>query len=235
MAIDHPATAGDERPVVLIHGFASSFEHGWRSVGWVDILADIGRPVIGIDLLGHGQADRPIDPAAYEAICDHAMAQLPANGTVDAVGFSVGAHVLLRLVIDHPDRFGRIAILGMGDNLLAEREARPLADALEAGTQVDDVRTTLFQRLAASAGNDPKVLAAFLRHGPPPVTESELAEIRSPVLIVLGDRDTTAPEASRLAAAIPHSTFRSVRGVDHFATPADFAAIDAVVEFLGSH
>ncbi len=222
----------DARPVVLIHGFASSFDHGWRSVGWVDILADVGRPVVGVDLLGHGQADRPVDPAAYEAICDHAMAQIPDGARVDAVGFSVGAHVLLRLVLDHPERFRRVAILGMGDNLFADRAGHLLADALEAGAQVDDVRTTLFQRLAASAGNDPKALAAFLRHGPPSVTEEELAEIQSPVLIVLGDRDTTAPEADRLRSAIPHATFRSVRGADHFATPADFGTIDAVVEFV---
>jgi pimeloyl-ACP methyl ester carboxylesterase len=222
----------DARPVVLIHGFASSFDHGWRAVGWVDILADVGRPVVGVDLLGHGQADRPTEPAAYTAICDHALGQIPDDGTVDAVGFSVGAHVLLRLVLDHPERFGRIAVLGMGDNLFAEREGHLLADALESGIQVDDVRTTLFQRLAASAGNDPNALAAFLRQGPPKVTETELAQIRSPVLIVLGDRDTTAPQADRLQAAIPDVTFRALRGVDHFATPADFGAIDAVVEFL---
>ena len=53
------------QPVVLVHGLGSSFEHGWRSTGWIDLLADADRPVIGVDLLGHGTAETPHDPAAY--------------------------------------------------------------------------------------------------------------------------------------------------------------------------
>jgi hypothetical protein len=49
--------------------------------------------------------------------------------------------------------------------------------------------------------------------------------------VVLGSRDFAAP-ADRLLAALPDARFVSLPGVDHFATPADFGAIDAVVRFL---
>ena len=40
--------------IVLLHGFASTFDHNWRQTGWVDILADFGCEVPEIDLPGHG-------------------------------------------------------------------------------------------------------------------------------------------------------------------------------------
>ena len=49
-------------PVVLVHGLASSFEHGWRTPGWIDLLADAERTVIPVDILGHGTAAAPHDP-----------------------------------------------------------------------------------------------------------------------------------------------------------------------------
>ena len=52
-------------PVVLVHGFATSSARTWGDNGWLDLLADAGREVIPIDLLGHGEADKPHDPAAY--------------------------------------------------------------------------------------------------------------------------------------------------------------------------
>ncbi len=197
----------------------------------MDILGDLGRTVIGIDMLGHGTAPRPTDVAAYDELLPRLLADLPP-GVVDAVGFSAGARNLLRLAIDHPDRFGRLALLGVGDSLFMEGEPGPLADALEQGTDFEDVGITLFQRLAASAGNDPQALAAFLRHPSARIGESELASVRCPVLVVLGGRDHTGSSAERLINALPDARLVSLRGVDHFATTSDFGAIDAVVQFL---
>jgi len=221
-----------DRPIVLVHGFASSFDHNWRQTGWVDILSDLGRPVVGIDLLGHGTAPRPTDPAAYNDVAQRVLAALPAGVAVDAVGFSAGARILLSLALERPARFARLALLGVGDSLFEPGEPATLADALERGTPVDDVGITLFQRLAASAGNDPRALAAFMRRRQEPIDPGRLAAVRCPVLIVLGDRDTTASGASRLLDALPRARLVSLRGVDHFATPSDFGAIDAVVGFL---
>ncbi len=221
--------------MVLIHGFASSFDHNWRRTGWVDLLADMGRPVIPVDLLGHGTAPAPTDPAAYRRVGDLVLDALPADGPVDAVGFSAGAGILLRLAAAHPTRFTRLAVLGAGDNLLEPDggEGRALADALDGpGGDGDDIRVALFLRLARSAGNDPAALAAFLRRPQAPLDPADLARVGAPVLVVLGDADHLVPGAPRLLDALPQAQLVTLRGVDHFATPGDFGAVEAVLAFL---
>src|SRR3954453_6819729 len=76
--------------VLLVHGFATSADRTWRDNGWVDLLTDVGREVIAVDLLGHGHADKPHDPAAYEQLEGLVAAELP-DEPVDAIGFSLGA------------------------------------------------------------------------------------------------------------------------------------------------
>jgi hypothetical protein len=39
--------------------------------------------------------------------------------------------------------------------------------------------------------------------------------------------------ASRLVAALPSASLVTLAGVDHFATPSDFGAIDATMRFFG--
>jgi pimeloyl-ACP methyl ester carboxylesterase len=65
----------------------------------------------------------------------------------------------------------------------------------------------------------------------PPLRSEDLAGLDLPVLVVLGDRDFIG-HADRLMAALPSARLVMLPGVDHFATPADFAAIDAVIRFL---
>ena len=58
--------------LVLLHGFASSFDHTWRQSGWVDILGDVGCDAPKIDLPGHGSSPRPTDPGAYATVARRA-------------------------------------------------------------------------------------------------------------------------------------------------------------------
>src|SRR5215207_954539 len=103
-------------PVALVHGLGSSFEHGWRSAGWIDLLADAQREVIAVDILGHGKADAPHDPFAYAHLEQSVAAALP-DETIDAIGFSLGSMMLLRLAAARPERFGRLVVIGVGDNV----------------------------------------------------------------------------------------------------------------------
>src|SRR2546430_13956958 len=105
----------DQAPaVLLVHGFASSAEHNWRHPGWLDLLADCGRETIAIDLPGHGTAPKPADPAAYQGVEAHVAAAVEGHAPVDAIGFSAGAHVLLRLAPGPPRTVRRPALLGLG-------------------------------------------------------------------------------------------------------------------------
>src|ERR687893_2289028 len=111
---------------------ASSFDLNWRRTGLADLLADAGREVLAVDLLGHGSAPAPHEPEAYADLTARVVDAVP-DGPVDAVGFSLGAHVLLETARDDPGRFERLVLGGVGDPLLGSQDREPLARALEAG------------------------------------------------------------------------------------------------------
>jgi pimeloyl-ACP methyl ester carboxylesterase len=66
---------------------------------------------------------------------------------------------------------------------------------------------------------------------PPALDADRLGRVSGPVLVILGDRDFAGP-ADPLVAALPDVEFVGLAGVDHFATPKDFRAIDAALRFL---
>lgn len=219
-------------PVMLVHGLASSFDHGWRQNAWTDLLADAGRQVVPVDLPGHG-ADADPDTADYSDVEGQVAAAIAPHAPIDAVGFSAGARVLLGVAADDPGRFRKLVIIGLGDSLFAGSGGRePLAQALESGPAAEDqVGVQLFLRLARTAGNDPAAMAAFLRRPEPPLGEAELAGVTCPVLVVIGDSDFSGP-ADRLAATLPNAELVVLRNTDHFAAPRDFTCIERSLAFL---
>ena len=225
-----------ERPVLLVHGFASSFERNWREPGWVDILTDIGREVIPVDLPGHGEAPKPHDPEAYANLSAAVTAVLP-DQPVDAIGFSLGAGLILRAASRQPERFGRIVVAGVGANLFRtdRSESVALALAVENGVAADGdpVAAGAFARFAQAEGNDPLALAACMRRPDPGMKPADLATLTRPVLVVLGDKDFAGP-ADPLVEALPDARFLGIHGLDHFGTPKDFRFVDAAIEFLGA-
>jgi len=205
--------------VALLHGLASSFDRNWRDAGWVDVLEDAGHEVVALTLPGHG-ADR--------AVAD----QLPP-GPIDGIGFSAGAEALLGVAVARPDTFARLVLMGIGSATLdADRAtAAALADALDKPEDPGDVGTRLFRRMAAVAGHDIASVVDYLRRPHQPPSLADLARIRCPVLVVVGDRDPAYP-ADRLVGALPDAHGVTLRGVDHFATTSDPRAMEAAVGFL---
>lgn len=220
-------------PVVLVHGFASSFERNWRQPGWVDLLADMGRRVVEVDLPGHGRAPRSHDPADYADLEGWVAAALPTDGQVDAIGFSLGGRVLLGLAADQPERFRRMVLGGVGENVLRDEDSEGLARAVEGTTEsTADVVTEAFARFARSPGNDPLALAACLRRPVIPLDADRLAAVRLPVLVVLGDRDFAGP-GHPLVERLPEARLVTLRGVDHLGTASHMGFIEAALDFLG--
>ena len=225
-------TGDQDPPVLLVHGFASSAEHNWRQPGWLDLLADCGRETIAVDLPGHGPAPRPADPAGYHDIEAHVAAAVAGREPLDAIGFSAGAHVLLRLAADQPQRFRRVALLGIGRGVLEPADPEPIIAALTGDPDPENVPGMVFRRLADGLGNDRDALIAFLRRPQRPLTETDLARITTQVLVVLGDKDPAGP-GDGLVAALPDARLVTLRGVDHFGTPGDVRCMQVVLDFLG--
>jgi pimeloyl-ACP methyl ester carboxylesterase len=223
----------DHPPVALVHGFASSFAHGWEHNGWTDLLADAGRKVLRVDLPGHGESPPTTDPAAFGDVQGTLAEVIAPHAPVDAVGFSTGARLLLGLAAQDPGRLRKLVVIGVGDNLFRAEDRERLALALESGDDVaaGDIGVQLFVRLARTAGNDPQALAAFLRRPDRPLTEDDLAGVACPVLVVIGDRDFSGP-ADRLVGALPDAELVTLRNVDHFAAPRDFNCINRSLGFI---
>jgi len=224
--------------VVLLHGFASSFDHNWRAPGWVDLLTEAGRDVLEIDLPGHGQGPHETDPAAYAdlpgAVARRIAEQAPDARQLDAVGFSLGGHTLLAMAAAAPERFRRLAVLGVGDGALTQpagAASMMLAELLTAPTEPQADPARLFWRLTRSAGNDPAAIAAFVRRETTALDTDALARISCPVLVVIGERDFVGP-ADALMAALPYARLEVLRGTDHFGTTSDYRCLGAVLDFL---
>ena len=225
-------------PVVLVHGWGGSFESTWQRSGFTALLDDAGVDVIGVDLLGHGAAPKPHEPAEYADLTQRITDALP-DAPVDAIGFSLGAMTLLRLAVARPERFHRLVLAGVGRNIF-DRDDNGTA-AIVAGLELVaaggdpatlDNTVRLFAQYATQPGNDIDALTAVMKRVPSaPITAADCARVSCPVLVVIGDQDFVHP-GDELAAAFPNGRCETLRNVDHFATTESFGFFDAALEFL---
>lgn len=133
--------------VLLVHGWAGSFDRTWKRSGLVDLLADAGRRVLPYDLPGHGSATKSHDPNEYRDLAGDVLARVGAQ-PVDAVGFSLGAITLLRALIRSPQSFNKVVLAGIGDGVFFCTTPRDQSASCR-GWKVEPSRATL--RRASSA------------------------------------------------------------------------------------
>jgi pimeloyl-ACP methyl ester carboxylesterase len=142
----------------------------------------------------------------------------------------MGARIGLQAVLDFPDRVPRAVLGGIGSGGAIE-DADAIADALETGEPSDNPSAHSFYKFASARPiNDLKALAACMRGLQPHAGPEQLARIKVPILIVVGDRDELARGAPELVEQIPTARLVTIPGRDHMsAVPAgDFkrAALD---------
>ncbi len=223
-------------PVALIHGWAGSFRETWQKPGIDALLEDMGRTVIGVDLLGHGNEEKPHDPEAYATLPEWLLGRLVSQPpVVDAVGFSLGALTLVRALSSEPARFRRVVLAGIGNGVFQKSDPeanKRIVHALEGRAPEDDTFARMFAHYGNTPGNDLAALTAVMKRPPSePLDKQALSRVTNEVLVVIGDADFTAP-ADQLASAFPNGKLVVLKNTDHFATPESFSFIDAILEFL---
>lgn len=231
---------GDGAPIVLVHGFASSRGMNWRTPGWYGTLTQAGRQVIAVDVRGHGESSKPHDRASYEEgelaadivrLLDHL-----GHRQADVMGYSMGGFITLRLLHDHHDRVRRAVIAGVGENYYGRGALE--TDAIAAAMRSDDPRSItgavprLFRLFAEQGKNDLEALANCMTRPRRSFAAAELGHVDTPVLIVLGDKDTITGPAGALAQALPRSRVAMVANRDHMTTVGDKDYKAAVLSFL---
>ena len=223
----HFEVHGPERgtPIVLVHGFASDYRLNWVGTRWQETLTSGGFRVIGLDCRGHGDSDKPHDPAAYSVgvmagdvvkLLDHL--DVPS---ADYLGYSMGARIGLQVALDHSARVRRAVLGGIG-TAGAIDSADAIAKAFLRSEPTDDpVAQTFYKFASARPTNDLKALAACIRGLQPDAGRARLAAIQTPILIVAGDRDEIARNAPELVELIPTARLVTIPGRDHMsAVPA---------------
>ncbi|MEO8744761.1 MAG: alpha/beta fold hydrolase [Candidatus Dormiibacterota bacterium] len=234
----HYEVHGPERgsPLVLVHGFASDYRLNWVGTRWQESLTTAGFRVFGLDCRGHGHSDKPHDPAAYSIdIMAGDVARLLDQVDVASasyVGYSMGARIGLQVVLDSPERVGRAVLGGLG-SAGAIASAPAIAESFLRGEPGGDpVAQTFYKFASALPTNDLKALAACITGLEPVPDPARLSAIRTPILVVVGDRDELAHGAPELVELIPSSRLVTIPGRDHLSAVPAREFKRAAIDFL---
>ncbi|MGH7861354.1 MAG: alpha/beta fold hydrolase [Candidatus Dormibacteraceae bacterium] len=222
-------------PVLLLHGFASDLELNWVGSGWVDALVKSGRLVAALDFRGHGQSDKPHRAIDYDRIVMAAdvgsLLQHLDLAVADVIGYSMGAQIALRLLIESQSQVDH-AVLGGYDGSPRIQTAA-IARRLRSAQPDSDPAIEYFHRFAASkANNDLEALACCIEGHHQTPSAAEMAQVTRPVLVVAGDQDPLAPTASKFATRLAGARFISLPGRDHMRAVVSRDFRLATIEFL---
>jgi pimeloyl-ACP methyl ester carboxylesterase len=236
----HYEDAGSGEVVVLVHGFASNARYNWGITGWIKFLSERYR-VIALDCRGHGQSDKPHDPAAYtlDRMGGDVIRLLDHLGVRRALlmGYSMGARIAMWLMLRHPERFRAVVLggVGAGGRMGEAERRRKIVEALLApdASAIADEVARLFRQFAEANRNDLAALAACMgAERGEGASAAELASVRMPVMIVIGTRDTLVGDAEPLHKMIPGSELLKLEGRDHLNAPGDRLYKEAVGKFF---
>lgn len=244
--------APDAVPVVLLHGSVLT-RAIWRGLGYLGALG-AERPVLRVDLRGHGASGRPTDPDGYapESQARDLLAVLDDAGIARAhlMGYSLGARVALAMALAAPERADRLVLLG--GSAASQQGA---LDAVFFPGVVQRIREHGMEDFCARQGLGPDVESptaratrqVFLRADPqamaalftatertPPVPPERLRAMPHPALWMTGTEDHPRCEQSQEAAALmPRGRFVPLEGRTHGGTlsPAG-PVLDVVLPFL---
>jgi pimeloyl-ACP methyl ester carboxylesterase len=235
--------AGAERTIVLVHGFTSNRNEGWRRTGWYAAFERRRVRCIALDLRGHGQSAKPHEPQAYEraALAGDVIALLDHLDLrrADLFGYSMGARVALAAALAAPERVSNLIMGGVGARLLEERDGpegmeRPMAKALlaEDPETIEEPMLRSFRHFADEQGEDRLALAACTAVQNPPLDRQAMGGLQVPVFVLAGQRDDLAGDPEVLAQVFPQGRGMSLVGCDHFSAIPHALTKAAVFDFL---
>jgi pimeloyl-ACP methyl ester carboxylesterase len=212
-----------DRVLVLLHGLLMDAR---LNRGVARALAARGHRVVLLDLLGHGESDKPHYAADYrvDVYTEQVVALLDHLGCDRAVigGLSLGANVSLQVAARHPERVQGLVIempvleravpaaaLTFVPALLAVHYAIPVARAVSwVARRVSLVSSNLLAGLLAPLASPPEVTTAVLHGilvGPTVPTIEERRSIRAPALVLGHRADLIHPfsDAEALVRQLP--------------------------------
>ncbi len=186
---------GNGAPVILLHGAymsAASMKPVW------EILAR-SRKVIVPEAQGHAHTADIDRPFSYEAMADDVARLMEALGVdeADVVGYSMGAGTALQLAIRHPEKVRRmVAASGTYRTTGMYPDVVKMFPTITPDAFKGSPMEVEYLRLSPTPQDFPKFVEKLTKLDTTPQDwpESDIAGIKSPTLIVVGDQDVVRPE-----------------------------------------
>ena len=220
--------AGD--PILLIHGGLGHADL------WANQVAELAKVIVA-DSRGHGRSTRNEQPYGYAIMASDYVALLDylKIDKTALVGWSDGGIIGLEIAMTHPERLTK----------LFAHAANVTVDGVDPAV----ANNATFNSYIERAGKDYKRLSktpdqydSFVEQiskmwaTEPAWTKEQLAAIKVPTAIVLGDHDEaiTRAHTDYMASVIPGSKLIILPEASHFAMLQDPAGYTkAILEFLG--
>jgi pimeloyl-ACP methyl ester carboxylesterase len=231
---------GEGRPILLIHGFASSGVVNWLATGWVETLTKAGYQAITMDNRGHGKSQKLYDEDRYYA---HDMAEDAAHllehlglEKVAVMGYSMGARISAFLALNHPKLVSAAVFGGLGINLVnGLDDSDEIIAGLRAPALSDISHPTgrQFRIFADHSKADRLALAACMVSSREPMAESYVRAIAVPTLIAVGGEDEMGRSPDALAALMQDAEVFIIPKRNHMLATGDAKFKAAALEFLG--
>jgi pimeloyl-ACP methyl ester carboxylesterase len=224
-------------PVLLVHGLAGSHA-AWAVTGWTTALERVERAWVALDLRGHGQSEKPHDPAVYRSdlLVEDLWHTLDSVGAeqADVLGFSLGAELALECALTHPGRVRRLVIGGIGRQRPVSAEAAQAVyrHATEGGPLPEGLAGALWADVESVPGNDLVALAACLAGVSSSGLLDDLGRYPGPTLVFAGARDAVAADVEQLRAELANGELLTIEGAGHIASMGARIARERGVAFL---
>ena len=217
-------------PVILLHGYGDS----WFSYSRLLPLLDKKYRIYIPDQRGHGDSDRPVGGYALQQFAADIVAFMDALNVKEAaiVGHSMGSFIGQHVAVLAPERVNRLVLIGSATKIRngvvegLQKEITALKDPVsekfvrefQASVTFKPVPQDFFEGIVKESMKLPapvwrEVMAEMLS----PEGEVELKKIKTPTLIIWGDKENIFPrsEQDMLTAALRRSVLKVYPDIGH--------------------
>ena len=183
--------SGKGEPIVVLHGAYMDIP---TMGGIIPKLAETHR-VYAVEFQGHGRTSDIDRKITYQALADDVAAFMDAVGLAkaDIFGYSMGGQAGLQLAIRHPAKVNRLVAASVGYDL---RGWQPeYTAAIPQFTVEGMLKMPFFKEQAEKRPGFPKVIEKLIQLEKEPMAwETEVKQLRMPVLVIAGDADVSTLE-----------------------------------------
>jgi pimeloyl-ACP methyl ester carboxylesterase len=239
---------GKGEPVILVHGFAGNLDM-WRA-----LIASLANDyeVIAFDCRGHGKSEKPHEPGQYGIEMVNDIVRLMDHLQIKKahiMGYSMGGFIVMKMLVEHPDRF-LTAVIGGSKGLKEEdleeqasltkylQRGMSFSEALIAAAPPDAPPLSAEQREALKIDDsmhDTKALAAQRLGNKELIVNYELLKMNKvPTLVIYGGNDH--PERfTDLKKALSNAEYEVITGAGHAGAVQSPEFVRDIRAFLKGH